>query len=112
MQTPYLGHAKGDHLKIHTQTPKHPKTPSRPFWSFRSSASILRNQLQAFARAVLAFCSVDLSTVSVDNFAFATLRLGPRTCHSFHRARKMDFLSCHPFFYRAFSTAPVTQSCS
>lgn len=36
-----------------------------------------------------------------------------RRCHpQFHRARKMDFLSCHPFFYRAFSTAPVTQSCS
>jgi hypothetical protein len=100
MQTPYLGHAKGYHLKIHTQTPKHPKTPSRPFWSFTSSASFLRNQLQAFARAVLAFCCVGLSTVSVDNFAFATLRLGPRTSRSFHRAGKMDFLSCHPFFYR------------
>lgn len=98
MQTPYLGLAKRDHLEIYTQIPKNPKTPSRPFWSVTTSASFLRNQLQAFARAVLAFCSVGLSTVSVDNFAFATLRLGPRTCHSFHRARKMDFLSCHPCF--------------
>ena len=98
MQAPFLGLAKVDLLKTLTQTPKHPKTPSVPFWNFTSSASFLRNQLQAFARAVLAFCCVSLSTVSVDNFAFDTLRLGPRTCHSFHRARKMDFFRLPSLF--------------
>jgi hypothetical protein len=58
------------HLQGDDQTPKHPKTPSSPFWIFTSYASFLRNQLQAFTRGVLAFQAVGLSYVPVDNFVF------------------------------------------
>ena len=44
-QTPYLGLAKRDHLKIFTQIPKHPKTPSRPFWSFVAQRGIFGDNL-------------------------------------------------------------------
>jgi len=45
MQTPYLGLAKRDHLKVHMQTHKHPKTPSRPFWSFMGQRVIFGDNL-------------------------------------------------------------------